>query len=219
MADDFLTLFTGNPARARLLRVFVNEPNGLFTLALASKRAGISSQKAASEMSQLEKMGVIKKRRNVPAPKSAWKTKSARGGSSSRGKKKGKVMEKTWTLNNDFKYARALSMFVHEVSPMQHKSIVQAFSRVGRLQAVILSGVFVGDDTRPADIVVVVDALNEDRLEQAVRGLEPRVGKELRYAAFSLSEFRYRLTIQDRLIRDTLDYPHFVALDKKKVLK
>src|SRR3989344_4479321 len=47
---------------------------------------------------------------------------------------------------------------------------------------------------------------------------ETAPGREIRYAVFSTPEFRYRLTIQDRLIRDTLDYPHLVLLDKTRLL-
>ena len=75
-----------------------------------------------------------------------------------------------------------------------------------------------GDATRPADLIVALDTLNERRLEAAVRGLEPIFGREIRYAAFSTPEFRYRLTVQDRLIRDTLDFPHLVLLDRTRLL-
>ena len=75
-----------------------------------------------------------------------------------------------------------------------------------------------GDPTRPADIIIAVDALHESRLEKAIKTLEPQFGREIRYAAFSTPEFRYRLTVQDRLIRDTLDYPHLVLLDKARLL-
>ena len=66
--------------------------------------------------------------------------------------------------------------------------------------------------------LLAADGLNEGRLERAIRTLEPEFGREIRYAAFSTTEFRYRLTVQDRLIRDTLDYPHLVLLDKTRLL-
>mgnify|MGYP000556016575 CR=1 FL=1 len=62
------------------------------------------------------------------------------------------------------------------------------------------------------------DTLNERRLEVAVKELEPIFGHELRYAGFSTPEFRYRLTVQDRLLSDTLDFPHRILLDRTKSL-
>ena len=130
----------------------------------------------------------------------------------------GKQKVASWILDTDFKHSRALSSFVHEVSPVRHDLVMQALKRGGKLAAVILSGNFMGDPSRPADLLVAVDAVNEGRLDKAIRDLEPTFGREIRYAAFSTPEFRYRLTIQDRLIRDTLDYPHLVLLDRTRML-
>ena len=75
-----------------------------------------------------------------------------------------------------------------------------------------------GDPSRPADLLLAADGYNESRIEQAVRKLEPQIGREIRYAVFSTPEFRYRLTVHDRLIRDTLDFPHLILLDKTRLL-
>ncbi|MDO8576410.1 MAG: hypothetical protein Q7R90_03785, partial [bacterium] len=130
----------------------------------------------------------------------------------------GKQKEEAWSVNPSFKHSAALSKFVHEVSPVHYKSILTGLKGSGRFVAVILSGSFVGDSSRPADLLVAADGLNEARLETAVRALERQFGREIRYAAFSGSEFRYRMTIQDRLLRDTLDFPHLVLLDKTRLL-
>jgi hypothetical protein len=130
----------------------------------------------------------------------------------------GRQKEPAWTVNANFKYLPALSKFVHEVSPVHYKGIVLNLRRAGRISAVVLSGCFMGDMSRPADIIIAVDGLNENRLESAVKALEPQVGREIRYAAFSTPEFKYRLTTQDRLLREVLDYPHLILLDKTKLL-
>jgi len=130
----------------------------------------------------------------------------------------GKQKEASWAADQTFSHASALSKFVHEVSPVRYNSVVAGLKGLGKLTAIVLSGSFMGDDSRPADLVVIADNLNEQRLESAVRSLEREFGREIRYAAFSTPEFRYRLTVQDRLIRETLDYPHLVLLDKMRLL-
>lgn len=206
MAEDFLTALLGNPNRARLLRVFALNPAQAFTMGQSSKRAGINLAAAAREVRALEKMGMLKKARL----------------SIEVGKEKkvvtGKQKEDAWALDESFKFAAALTRFVHEVSPVQHKALLGALKGSGRLSTIILTGNFMGDPSRPADLLVAADGLNESRLDAAIRGFEPALGKEIRYAVFSTPEFRYRLTIQDRLIRETLDYPHFVLLDKARLL-
>ena len=52
----------GNQARARLLRVFVLDPERGFPIKDAAKRAGISERAAEKELKVLEKWGVVKKR-------------------------------------------------------------------------------------------------------------------------------------------------------------
>jgi hypothetical protein len=123
-----------------------------------------------------------------------------------------------WSFAPDFQYAQALSTFVHDVSPTQFRDVEKALRGSGRLTAIVLSGIFTGDLNRPADLIVVGDFVNEKRLEKAVRSFEPKYGCEIRYALFSTPEFRYRLTIHDKLIRDTLDYPHRVLLNKNKLI-
>lgn len=206
MADDFLGTFLGNQNRARILRAFVFSPSEAFTLALAAKRSGAPLKAVSKELKSLEDLGVIKKGKFMITLKSGKKVAA------------GKQKEQTWILNEEFKHARAISKFVHEVSPVQYKNIVSALKGSGRLSTVILSGSFMGDSTRPADLLVAADALNDGRLEAAIKSLEPQFGREIRYAVFTTPEFRYRLTIQDKLIRDTLDYPHIVLLDKTQLL-
>lgn len=196
---DFLTAFTGSKSRARLLRVFLFNQADSMTAKEAGKRAGVSAQAAGREIAALEKLGIVKKTK----------------GSARKGTKKADVL---WSANLDFVHLRPLSAFVHEVSPIRYDNIVGALKKTGKISAVILSGAFMGDLSRPADLLVAADSYNERRMEMAVRVLEPLFGREIRYAAFTTPEFRYRLTIQDRLIRDTLDFPHVVLLDRTRLL-
>ena len=212
---DLLSLLTGNPARARVLRVLVFNESRLMTATEVGKRASIPTRDAEHELKLVASWGIAKK---VKAD-----VRVARPQTPKRSGVRKIAVKKTddapmWTVNIDFPFLRPLSAFIHEVSPMRHEKIVSALRRGGRLAAVILSGHFLGDPSRPADLIVAADAFNERRLEQAVRQLEPLFGREIRYAAFSPPEFRYRLTIQDRLLRDTLDFPHVVLLDKTRML-
>jgi hypothetical protein len=208
MKEDFLASFIGSKERAQLVRVFVFNPTEAVTAQAAAKRAGISSQAAVRELKTLEKLGIAKKGK-------AFAITLANG---TKRMVQGKQKEDMWTINKDFKHLRTISSFVHETSPVKFDNIVGALRSGGRISAVILSGAFMGDPTRPADLIVAADPLHERKLEAAIRQLEPQFGREIRFAAFSTPEFRYRLTIQDRLIRDTLDFPHLVLLDRTRLL-
>ena len=209
-SKDFLCDFIGDPARARLLRIFIFNNTESLTLALASKRVGISPQAAIHALRELEHLGIIVKSKQPPMP-------TLRNGKLVK-KTSAQKSEPVWTTNTEFEHFRAISNFVHEASPARYETITTALKRTGRLGVVVLSGNFMGDPTRPADLLVAADGINKQRLETALKGLEQSFGREIRYAAFSTPEFRYRLTVQDRLIRDTLDFPHLVLLDRTRLL-
>jgi hypothetical protein len=205
--DEFLGAFMSNPARAKLLRVMLLNQSEPMTAGMAGKRAGVKPDVALREMKKLATWGILKRGRMVTIRIANGKSKAS-----------GKTKVDTWAVNQNFRHLRALSIFVHDVAPVRYDSIVGALKKSGRVSAVVLSGCFLGDDTRPADLLVAVDSLNERRVDSAIRAIEPSVGREIRYAAFSTPEFRYRMTVQDKLIRDTLDFPHVVLFDKTRLL-
>ena len=86
--------------------------------------------------------------------------------------------------------------------------------RAGNLRLVALSGLFSGAIETKADLLIVGDKLDDKQLEKAVHQLEAELGRELRFAAFSTEDFRYRVGVYDRLLRDIFDYPHRKILDK-----
>jgi hypothetical protein len=51
-------------------------------------------------------------------------------------------------------------------------------------------------------------------LERIVRSLESEMGKDIRYAVLTAPDFSYRMGMNDKLVRDVLDFPHRVLLDK-----
>jgi hypothetical protein len=209
-SKDFLSDFLGDQARARLLRIFSFNESESLTAAHAAKRAGVTLAAATRALKDLEQLGILTKGKQPGVPIL----------------QNGKLLKKVsvgkpqpvWSVNTSFEHFRAISNFVHEASPARYDTITTALKRTGRLATVVLSGSFMGDPTRPADLILAADGINKQRLESALKGLEQIFGREIRYAAFTTPEFRYRLTIQDRLIRDTLDFPHLVLMDRTRLL-
>ena len=205
--DDFLGTLLDNKNRALLLRVFFLNSSEMMTLVQLAKRTGVQPRKVAQEVRKLEKLRIIKRGRATIV--------LANG---SQREVQAKQSSPTWKVDESFRHYRALSVFIHEVAPVKFDSIVGMLRKTGKLSTVILSGNFMGDSSRPADLIVAADTVNERRLDSAIRAIEPTFGREIRYAAFSTPEFRYRLTVQDRLLRDTLDFPHLVLLDRTRLL-
>ena len=92
--------------------------------------------------------------------------------------------------------------------------IVRRLSKVGKLKLVLISGVFTQDKDSRVDMLVVGNNINKTTLSKVVKTIEAELGKELVYAFFETSDFEYRMSMYDKLIRDIMDYPHQVLLNK-----
>jgi hypothetical protein len=121
---------------------------------------------------------------------------------------------KGWTLNQKFPQKTALQDFLIDITSISKGDLLKRLSRVGRLRLVVLSGIFIHDLESRVDILIVGEHLKKRSIETAIHSLEARIGREITYAVFETSDFTYRMSIYDKLVRDVLDYPHQVILDR-----
>lgn len=186
MADGLQRLF-GSPARIKLLRLFLFNPRMSFTVVDAAKRARISDDEARKEFRVLSGAGLI--------------ARAARG----KGVRYG--------LDADFEYIAALQNLLIN-APARAKDIIERIRPAGTFKLVILSGMFVGDWDGSIDALLVGDRVKDKKLRERIRSFEAELGKEIRYSLLSTNDFFYRLNLNDKLIRDVLDYPHTIVLDR-----
>lgn len=200
---DALGKLFGSMARVKLMKLFLFNKDEQIVRADIMKRAKVSSTEATRELGQLERAGMIKR---VSFFQEGKPTRSGKPG------KKRRVQG--YVLNHAFRYLLPLqTLLVHSV-PMQDKEIVSRLSRVGKVKAVIVSGLFVQDADSRLDMLVIGEGISPARLKNVIATMEADIGKELRYAAFETGDFKYRMSVYDRLVRDVFDYPHQVVVDR-----
>ena len=206
--EDFLTRLLGSSSLTKILRLLLFNATECFTTPEVARRAQVTKETARRELQFLQRLGIIKK------STCSYEEQQKRG----RGKNATEitVMKKKpgFVINESSEYLRPLQLFIRDTSPIQHGAITGKLRGVGRLKYVVASGTFVDDATTRVDLLVVGDRLDERKLHNALRTIEADMGRELRYAAFLTDEFRYRLNVYDKLVRDILDYPHLVLLDR-----
>ncbi len=185
--DPLAKLF-GSLARVKLLRLFIFNEGEYFTANGAATRAKLSKASARKEVTSLQNGGILKK-------------KAGKGGA-------------LYTVNQKFAHYEALKTFLRTASGVSDLNIGNNLRKAGALRLVTLSGLFTGVLESKVDLLVVGDRLDERALGVVVHGLEAELGRELRYAAFSTEDFRYRIGVYDRLVRDVFDYPHRTILDR-----
>lgn len=185
---DNLHRIFGSDARLKILRLFLFNQEGSFSIENISERTKVTPQAARREVKELAKSSLIR-------------TKKVRG----------KIR---YGIDPRFSQLAALDRFIRDTTDMQPKRIVGALRRAGTLKLVVLSGFFTGLLEPKVDLLVVGDDLDDRILAQVVRTLEAELGREIRYAPFSTADFRYRKGVYDRLLRDVFDYPHRLLIDK-----
>jgi len=118
-----------------------------------------------------------------------------------------------FVMNKDCAYLPPLQEFLSSTNPGDEE-IVKKLKGVGKIQLLILAGIFIQDSESRLDILIVADKINKTRLAHAIKSLESQVGKELLFSVFDRADFKYRLDMKDKLIMDVLDFPHEKVLNK-----
>lgn len=199
-----LGVLFGSEAKIKIMRLFLFNPEMLFDIDDISRKTKVNFKVSRKEISVLEKADLIKKR-------SFFKTIK---------KKKGKkVIEskkrvKGYSLNSSFTHLNSLRQLLMSTKTLEDEKIVKGLSRAGKLRLVAVAGVFTQDKDSRLDLLVVGNNLNKTSLVRAVKQIEAELGNEVMYAYFETPDYEYRLSMNDRLIRDVLDYPHKVLFDK-----
>ncbi len=178
----------GSEARLKTIRLFVFNQTTAFTLAELAIRTKLSKDAVRRELTTLLAIGLIRK--------------------------KGSQTPVRYQVNPRFEHLGALDIFIRETTSVRPKSIVAALRKAGTLRLVALSGFFTSILEPQIDLLIVGDNLEERVIASTVRSLEAEFGREIRYASFATADFRYRLGIYDRLLRDVFDYPHRILIDK-----
>ncbi|HEY4502125.1 MAG TPA: hypothetical protein VJJ20_03635 [Candidatus Paceibacterota bacterium] len=185
MTDPLIKLF-GSHSRLKLLRLFLFNPSQTFSGAEAAARSRVEPQGARRELAGLRQAGLLRKSR-------------------------GKTMR--YALNEKFPYLEPLKELLLNTA-RRGESVPVRLRPAGTIKLVILTGVFVGDVEGSFDLLIAGDRIKEGILRERIKGLEAELGRELRYALLSTADFLYRLNMNDKLVRDVMDYPHRIVHDR-----
>ncbi len=164
------------------MRLFLMNAGIAFENAEIAKRTKVKKELVRKEVSILKNAGFIKKK------------------------------TKGWFLNSAFPKLDLLRVFLVGSDIIQKKELADRFKAAGKVKFLAVSGIFIQANESRVDLLIVGDNLKKDKIESIISDIESNIGKELAYAFFETDEFRYRLSMYDKLIHDILDYPHEVVI-------
>lgn len=189
---DILEKLFGGTAKVRMMRLFLFNPEVIFPIPKIAKRIKAKQGDVRKELTVFEKIGLVKKRATTY----------------------GKRKTQGYILDASFPYLDMLDKFLISARPFTDKEMIRKFSRTGKIKLIVLAGVFLKDHDSRIDILIVGDQLKVKSLQNVILSIEADMGKELNFATFETQDFKYRMSVFDKLVRDVFDYPHIVIHDK-----
>lgn len=193
---DILGKLLGGVARVKVMRLFLLNPTSGFEVSDISDRSRMGASIARRTVSQLSAMDFV--RRKVF-------TKEVVDKRNDRTKKR---RTNGWFLNPGFPYINELRQLLIEGDFFKHEDLVKRFRPAGRIHMLVVSGIFMQNSGNRLDILIVGDNIRRSIVQKTISVLESELGRELSYAIFDTSDFKYRVSMYDKLIRDVFDYPH-----------
>ena len=201
---EILGKLFGSEARVKILRLFIFNPEVILDIDMIADKSKVNKKIAKKECDIFEKIHLIKSA-------SFFKTVKR--------KKRGKTVEVKvrvhgYCVNQSFSYLNALRQLLVSTKSLEGGEVLKMLHKAGKLKLVLVAGVFIQNKDSRLDILVVGDNLKKGVLNNVIRSIEAELGRELLYAYFETPDFNYRLRMYDKLVKDVLDYPHQVLLDK-----
>ncbi len=197
-----LSKLFGSPAKVKLLRLFCFNPDLVVDRDDVVKRLRISPDTATRELAALGRAGVLRKREFFKEY-----------GTDAKGNPK-KRRAAGWMLDARHPHLTPLRTFLADTLLPTGDEILKHLKGVGQLRLVVTSGLFLQNGESALDLLIVGEKIDVQALALSIRQLEAELGKELRYATLTSDDFAFRKRVQDRLVREVLDFPHECILDR-----
>lgn len=186
------------------MRFFLHHEDAIVSLHDVAEKTKSKSTLARKELTALCAIGFIEKKRT--------RTVTTTGA----GKKAtSKVKEIVgFKLNTEFPHNQALKDLLFDFQLLDKRELANRFKVIGRLKLFIVSGVFIGDDKSRVDILMVGEAIKKPKAEKILEALSAELGREVIYSIMDVEEYEYRYKMYDRFVRDIIDLPHEMVIDK-----
>lgn len=181
-----------SPIKMRLLKFFLRNPEEEFCVSDIAKKTGCGSAETKRHILKLKEMSVLVRRPG----------------------KKGKP---NFSLNAQFLLYPELKNLILKSIPLPINKLKKHLKSLGGVKLGVISGVFINEEGCRADLLLVGERINQKKINNFIRKTEQSIGREINYVVFSQKEFKYRMDVRDRFVRDILEGKHEILIQKIKL--
>lgn len=124
------------------------------------------------------------------------------------------MQKKVYFANKDFQFFPELRLLVLKAAPANRQNLLKRVNALGGVKLAVLAGIFLNLENSRVDLLIVGDKLKKPKISRFLAWLESEIGKEINYVTMNTDEFRYRMDMYDKFLRDILEYPHEKLINK-----
>jgi hypothetical protein len=191
--SEILELLFGSKAKTRILRFFLLNPEGEYSIGEIAKKNMISVANARKELNELKKIKFV----NEKTKKGA----------------------RYFLGNQEFHfYAELKSLFTKSNIAPQNRGL-DRLKTIGDVKLALVSGTFLNYPKSKVDMVLVANNVSRSKLNNVMHSLEADIGKEVSFVLMNNEEFKYRIDMLDRFLLDFFEGPHTELINKIPGLK
>ncbi len=189
-------------SKVRILRLFMQNPDAVFPLPDIVRKTRLKTAGIRPVLSKLVRLGAVKKKTGFIRPEPKL---SAGKGNRTQPRARRAIV---YGANRAFLLFSELRDLIVNSSVAARKPLAAKIQKLGTVRLAILSGIFIRNDASRTDLLLVGDRIAPQRVEKFLAALESELGKQVRYTLMDTKEFRYRMDMYDRFLRDILEFPH-----------
>lgn len=119
-----------------------------------------------------------------------------------------------FSLNTECDFYGELKELLLKITSKEFEKITVRIAALGNIKLAVASGVFIDRLDSPADLLIVVNKINQNRITAFARNLGVEIGKEIVYSVMTEGEFKYRRNMYDKFLRLILESPHKKLINK-----
>lgn len=188
----------GSKTRVKLLSLFLNNPGRPYYVREITRKIDEQINSVRRELSNLLSIGIIK--------------------STSANNKLYYEVDETYEyfepLRQIFTTVQVVNKKV-DAEIKEEDTIATKLKTTGQVELAWLTGSFVRDDIVGVDIVVVGD-VNKAKLAKVIADIESDEGRELNYTSMTVSDYQYRVSLNDRFLGSVMAAKRITLVDNLK---
>lgn len=197
----------GSKTRLKILNLFFKDPRMKYYVRQLARETDSQLNAIRREIENLVLFGIIKTANVVPHENAAKDNEVLSE------KIPQESLRKYYEVNTDFVLYHELRALLLKSRILIEKDFIKKIETVSQVSLLILTGVFVGREDAPTDLLMV-GMVDKKRLRPIIDKFEKILQHNIRYTIMNLAEYKYRKEVTDKFLYDILENKKVVIIDK-----